>query len=180
MASGAALLASFFLFAAFALVLLRYAFPFSVADLGDSLGRTASLALRSLGALWAVQGAAAGADVGALLAAARQLGAPPLLVALLFLTQRQFFIQLARLATVRRSLLARSAGRGVGVATLGRVAAAWLAQAHERAEKLATALVARGFYGAIPTRPLPAPPVGQCVGAGLGLVSAALVIWLAS
>lgn len=152
--------------------------PGMVPDLRDSIVRTASLGLRSLGAVWALQGTVGRGDAGTVLAAARQVGAPGLVVSLLFIAYRHYFTYLQRVAEVRRALVARSAGRRVSPIVLSRAAGAMMIHAAERVDTMAMGLVARGFTGTFPTRPLPSPPVATTLVAGLVIAGLAAVTWV--
>jgi cobalt/nickel transport system permease protein len=151
--------------------------PLLVPNLQESLLRTASLGLRSVGALWAIQGARGGSDAGDLLGALRQLGVPAVVVSLLFIAYRHFFTYAQRAGEIHRALVARSSGRRTGPMVLASVCGTLLAQAHDRADRLALALVARGFTGALPTRAMSVPPAWQAVAAAVFLAALAGIVW---
>jgi len=178
LAAPLGLLASFLVVTGAGLVAGARFFPWLVPDLRDSLLRAASLAVRSLGAVAALQGAAGRADAGDLLAAARQLGLPPLVVSLLFIAWRQFFNFMATARATSLAVRARSGSRRLAPVVLGRAGAVLFERGYERSEKIAVALMARGFRGHLPTRPLPRPPVGQlaAVTVALAMLVAALVM----
>lgn len=168
------LVGAFLVSMAAALVVGSLLLPSVVPDLLSALRRTVSLALRSIGVVWALHGSARGYDIGDLLAAARQVGVPPTVLSLLFVVHRHFFIYVARIGEVQRALTARSAGRRVPPGALARAAGAMFVRAAEKAETVAMALVARGFAGHIPTRRLERPPASQL----LGLVACVVALWL--
>ena len=172
--------AVFFGWAVVGLCLTRLAFPVLVADIGESLRRTASLALRSFGALWAIWGAAGPADPGELLAAAGQLGLPARVISLLFIAHHHVFVYLVRVRTVRMAMAARLAGKRVAPIAAARAATAMLVRAAEQADALALSLVARGFDGALPTRRIQPLPWPQFFAAVAVLALAAALLWAAA
>ena len=171
------LLLVFFAWTALAVIFGAAIFPRMVPNAAESLQRTISLALRSVAALWALHGAAGGHEVGELMAAARQMGLPPRAVSLLFLAYRHVFVYLERIARVRMAVAMRSAGRRVSPKVAGRIAAALVIRASEQADKMALAMVARGFAGQLPTREIKRPSMSEVIAGAGGVALAGLLCW---
>ncbi len=116
-----------------------------------------------------------------LLDALRRLGAPSLLVRLLGLTYRFFFVFVEELWRMRRALTARGfQARWLAHApVLGRMLGVLFLRAYERGERVHLAMAARGYGREPPPPPLPRPATGQLLAAGSVLAAAAVWRFLA-
>lgn len=113
-----------------------------------------------------------------LLAGLRSLGTPPTVITLLTVTARYLHVTGEEVVRVRRAWESRAFGRTNlrKLLRLGLAAVALVRRSSERSERIAWAMVSRGFTGQIPCRPLPRLRV---VDAFVGLVAAACMIGVA-
>jgi cobalt/nickel transport system permease protein len=141
--------------------------PLSVSDAGLAVFGTA-IAKAGVGTLSAVL-LAATTTVPAALEGLRRLHAPPLLVAIAGVMWRYVFVLAGEVARMRAALAARGhRPRHLlhGAAT-GRLAGALFLRAHARAERVHTAMAARGWHG-VPA----APPAAALARADVAFVAA--------
>ncbi len=113
-----------------------------------------------------------------LLSGLRSLGSPATLVTLLLLTSRYLHVIGDEVLRVQRAWRSRAFGR-IGLRhalSLGRAVAALTRRSADRSERIAWAMVSRGFSGQIPCRSL--PPVRGFDGA-LGILVAACLVSMA-
>ena len=113
-----------------------------------------------------------------MLGALRSLGVPPTIVSMLLLTSRYVHLSGEEVLRVSRAWQCRAGGRFRvrHAVSLGHAAAALTTRAFLRSERLAWAMVSRGFNGQLPCRPLP-PLLG--VEALSTVVAAGLILLIA-
>jgi len=113
-----------------------------------------------------------------LLAGLRSLGTPATAITLLSVTARYIHVTGEEVVRVRRAWESRAFGATNlrKVVSLGRAATALVRRGSERSERIAWAMVSRGFTGQIPCRPLPRLRVIDAMAA---LVAAACMICIA-
>lgn len=147
---------------------------------GASKGYALALAMRLL--LISMAGVTLGLSSSPteLLSGMRSLGVPSTLVSMLLLTVRYAHVLGEEVLRVSMAWRARATGPfGWNQAlALGHAGAALAHRVSLRSERLAWAMVSRGFRGQLPTRPLGRPSLGSVVATVGGLLVLAALVWL--
>lgn len=116
-----------------------------------------------------------------LIAGLRSLGLPATAASVLLLTSRYVWLLAEEVTRVRRAWLARASGASwlLRARSLGRVAVARTSRLAERSDRIAWAMIARGFRGQLPCAPLGRLTPVEAVVAALGLLlAAAPLAWM--